>query len=207
MDHLTTKYAPAERVAAVVRRTGCTDQQAIDELIAEEGSTADAVLNLNSMTTDEATKPMKTFDITMTVKVTDPKALLEAAIASAMRPSPTGQVFYASPEAAREELTEEDGTPNYEACIQELLDPGVSPAGLNIKECTVEAWDVPQDLPDGETETTGAAARTGDDPRLMPRADWQTQSRGSNDAEYEIYRTNAESLGWLVKSYDEWLNS
>ncbi|WP_186194033.1 hypothetical protein [Burkholderia gladioli] len=207
MDHLTTKYAQAERVAAVVHRTGCTEQQAINELIAEEGSTADAVLNLNSMTTNEAITTMRTFDITMTVKVTDPKALLEAAIARAMRPGPTGQVFYASPEAAREELTEEDGTPNFEACIQELLDPGVSPAGLEIEECTVEAWSVPLDQQDGETETMVEAARTGDDPRLMPRADWQTQARGTNDAEYEIYRTNAESLGWRVKSYDEWLNS
>lgn len=36
---------------------------------------------------------------------------------------------------------------------------------------------------------------------------WQTQSRGSNSAEYEIYVTNAESLGWIVKTYDEWLSS
>lgn len=42
---------------------------------------------------------------------------------------------------------------------------------------------------------------------LLPSADWQTQSRGSNDQEYEIYVANAESLGWTVKSYDEWLNS
>lgn len=45
------------------------------------------------------------------------------------------------------------------------------------------------------------------DPRLLPKADWQTQSRGSNDAEYEIYVANAEALGWKVKSYDEWLAS
>lgn len=25
--------------------------------------------------------------------------------------------------------------------------------------------------------------------------------------EYEIYKTNAESLGWYVKTFDEWLNS
>jgi hypothetical protein len=24
---------------------------------------------------------------------------------------------------------------------------------------------------------------------------------------YEIYVTNAEALGWYVKSFDEWLNS
>ncbi|VBG63495.1 hypothetical protein [Burkholderia pseudomallei] len=97
MDHLTTQYAPAERVAAVVCCTGCTEQQAIDELIAEEGHTEDAILNLTA----------------------------------------------------------------------------------------------PKD----------------DDPRLLPRADWQTQARRTNDAEYEIYRTNAEALGWVVKTYDQWLNS
>lgn len=42
---------------------------------------------------------------------------------------------------------------------------------------------------------------------LQPRADWQTQQRGTNDAEYEIYVANAESLGWAVKTYDEWLAS
>ncbi|VVD61408.1 hypothetical protein PCE31106_00115 [Pandoraea cepalis] len=45
------------------------------------------------------------------------------------------------------------------------------------------------------------------DRRLMPRADWQTQARGTNDAEYAIYRANAEALGWTVKTYDEWLAS
>ncbi|WP_175787377.1 hypothetical protein [Burkholderia anthina] len=46
-----------------------------------------------------------------------------------------------------------------------------------------------------------------DDPKLMPTADWQTRARGDNDSEYQIYVANAESLGWPVKSYDEWLNS
>ncbi|CAK1332109.1 TPA: hypothetical protein ACK3Q6_002652 [Burkholderia cepacia] len=44
-----------------------------------------------------------------------------------------------------------------------------------------------------------------DDPKLIPQDTWQTQSRGTNDAEYEIYKTNAEQLGWKVKSYEEWL--
>jgi hypothetical protein len=44
-------------------------------------------------------------------------------------------------------------------------------------------------------------------PQLVPRADWQTRARGSNDAEYAIYVANAESLGWPVKPYDEWLAS
>lgn len=44
-----------------------------------------------------------------------------------------------------------------------------------------------------------------EDPRLQPRDDWQTKSRGSNEQEYEIYKAAAEALGWPVKSYDEWL--
>ena len=46
-----------------------------------------------------------------------------------------------------------------------------------------------------------------DDSRLMPNANWQTQQRGANDAEYEIYAECAKSLGWTVKSYAEWLDS
>lgn len=46
-----------------------------------------------------------------------------------------------------------------------------------------------------------------DDPKLIPSAEWQTQNRGTNDQEYQIYVANAESLGWVVKSYDEWLRS
>lgn len=46
-----------------------------------------------------------------------------------------------------------------------------------------------------------------EDPQLLPRADWQTQARGTNAAEYEIYLAAAEALGWPIKSYEEWLNS
>lgn len=42
---------------------------------------------------------------------------------------------------------------------------------------------------------------------LIPLDTWQTQARGTNDAEYQIYVAAAESLGWPIKSYDEWLNS
>lgn len=42
---------------------------------------------------------------------------------------------------------------------------------------------------------------------LTHSANWQTPQRGTNDAEYQIYVAAAESLGWAVKSYDEWLNS
>lgn len=46
-----------------------------------------------------------------------------------------------------------------------------------------------------------------DNQNLIPSADWQTQSRGDNDSEYQIYVACAESLGWKVKTYEEWLNS
>tara|TARA_R110000822_G_scaffold60176_2_gene149991 strand:+ start:157 stop:291 length:135 start_codon:yes stop_codon:yes gene_type:complete len=36
---------------------------------------------------------------------------------------------------------------------------------------------------------------------------WQTQSRGTNDSEYQIYLAAAESLGWKIKTYEEWLNT
>ena len=46
-----------------------------------------------------------------------------------------------------------------------------------------------------------------DNAQLIPAANWQTQARGSNDNEYQIYVACAESLGWQVKTYDEWLRS
>jgi len=36
---------------------------------------------------------------------------------------------------------------------------------------------------------------------------YQTQTRGSNYDEYLIYVANAQDLGWVIKSYEEWLNS
>ena len=45
------------------------------------------------------------------------------------------------------------------------------------------------------------------------RADWQTQARGTNDQEYEIYLSAADPKTglWLddkpVKTYEEWLGS
>ena len=49
---------------------------------------------------------------------------------------------------------------------------------------------------------------------LIPSADWQTQSRGSNDAEYQIYLACADNghgiditTGKPLKTYDEWLAS
>ena len=43
--------------------------------------------------------------------------------------------------------------------------------------------------------------------QLQQNTFWQTQSRGTNDSEYQIYLTAAESLGWEIKTYEEWLNS
>jgi len=37
--------------------------------------------------------------------------------------------------------------------------------------------------------------------------DTQTKLRGTHSQEYEIYVTNAESLGWCVKTYEEWMKS
>ena len=46
------------------------------------------------------------------------------------------------------------------------------------------------------------------------KEDWQTQARGSNAAEYEIYLSFAKgadgldfTTGQPLKTYDEWLNS
>lgn len=46
-----------------------------------------------------------------------------------------------------------------------------------------------------------------DNDNLLPQADWQTVYRGTNDQEYEIYKACAESLGWKVKTYEEWLGN
>lgn len=34
-----------------------------------------------------------------------------------------------------------------------------------------------------------------------------TQHQGSLRDRYEIYRANTESLGWPVKTFDEWMGS
>lgn len=46
-----------------------------------------------------------------------------------------------------------------------------------------------------------------DDPKLVPSPEWETAARGDSDSEYRIYKDISESLGWPVKTYDEWLNS
>lgn len=49
---------------------------------------------------------------------------------------------------------------------------------------------------------------------LEQRHDWQTQARGTNDDEYQIYLACADdgngidiTTGQPLKTYDEWLNS
>lgn len=39
------RYAPAARVERVMQATGCTQQDAIEYLVAEEGDEADAILS------------------------------------------------------------------------------------------------------------------------------------------------------------------
>lgn len=50
--------------------------------------------------------------------------------------------------------------------------------------------------------------------KLLPAYNWQTQARGSNDNEYQIYlacaddgKGNDMTNGKPLKTYDEWLNS
>lgn len=45
------------------------------------------------------------------------------------------------------------------------------------------------------------------DDKLLPAYNWQTPYRGTNEAEYEIYKACAESLGWKVKTYEEWMGA
>jgi hypothetical protein len=51
-----------------------------------------------------------------------------------------------------------------------------------------------------------------DDNRLVPNENWQTQQRGSNSAEYEIYascvdKDGLDIAGQPLKTYEEWLGS
>ena len=55
--------------------------------------------------------------------------------------------------------------------------------------------------------TIGSAIADMQGSNCQIRGDWKTKSRGTDDQEYQIYVTNAESLGWRVKSYEEWKRS
>ncbi len=53
-----------------------------------------------------------------------------------------------------------------------------------------------------------------DNDKLVPNANWQTQQRGSNDTEYQIYLACADdgkgndiTTGKPLKTYSEWLAS
>ncbi len=46
-----------------------------------------------------------------------------------------------------------------------------------------------------------------EDKNLQQNDFWQTQTRGTNSNEYQIYVSCAESMGWIIKTYDEWLSS
>ncbi len=48
MIYVEGKYAPPGAIAYVVRRTGCTKEQAVAELVAEEGDIFGAVFNILS---------------------------------------------------------------------------------------------------------------------------------------------------------------
>lgn len=51
--------------------------------------------------------------------------------------------------------------------------------------------------------------------QIIPKADWQTQNRGTNDQEYQIYLACADDgrggditrNGAPLKTYDEWMES
>ena len=57
--------------------------------------------------------------------------------------------------------------------------------------------------------------RMSDNNKLLPNANWQTQQRGSNNDEYQIYLSCADNGnggditngGKPLKTYDEWLAS
>jgi hypothetical protein len=65
----------------------------------------------------------------------------------------------------------------------------------------------PTDQPKGNKMNTSA--------NLQVNAEWQTQARGSNDAEYQIYLACADNgkggditrNGAPLKSYDDWMAS
>jgi hypothetical protein len=43
--------------------------------------------------------------------------------------------------------------------------------------------------------------------KLDINENYQTKSDGTLDDKYQVYLVIAKQLGWIIKSYDEWLNS
>ena len=55
--------------------------------------------------------------------------------------------------------------------------------------------------------TVGSVSGTSHSANRSPLTHWQPASRGTHHAEYQIYLTAAQDLGWTVKTFDEWLAS
>jgi hypothetical protein len=43
--------------------------------------------------------------------------------------------------------------------------------------------------------------------KLTTNDDWQTPTGGKLEQEYAIYAEQARRMGWVVKTFDEWLES
>jgi len=43
--------------------------------------------------------------------------------------------------------------------------------------------------------------------KLDINENYQTKLDGTLDDKYQVYLVIAEQLGWVIKSYDEWLNT
>jgi len=79
----------------------------------------------------------KAFNVMFDVTVHDKRALYKAAMAVAMRDE---EFCRGMPKAEARELLKPGGSIDVAACVQMLIDPGVSPNGMQIENCTVEAY-------------------------------------------------------------------
>lgn len=75
---------------------------------------------------------MKTYRISLEVRVTDEQALFKSALKHAMEVDNLDEDF------AREELTNGSGSIDVESCLQMIFDPGESPGGASIDDSSVE---------------------------------------------------------------------
>lgn len=72
---------------------------------------------------------MSTYVLTITIRVTDPAALLAAA---------TSHYINENDGQQPEGFTDEDGEPIISACLIQLFDPGISPNGCEILDSACE---------------------------------------------------------------------
>lgn len=80
------------------------------------------------------------------------------------------------------------------------------PANLSSAVTKPTKANRPQSTADTKVgSVSGADTSQGVSPQ--PVTHWQTVSRGTHQAEYQIYLSAAKDLGWLVKTFDEWLVS